>query len=40
MGTLLAALKGARKIAQRTYPEGIVEHWLLPTGDVLEVVYS
>ena len=39
MAKLLEVLKGARKIAAGTFSEGTVEHWLLPTGNVLEVVY-
>lgn len=40
MSNLLRALKGARLIARRRYPDGLVEHWLLACGKVLEVVYS
>jgi len=35
---LLYLLKRARKIAQRRYPEGLVIHYLLSSGKVLEVI--
>lgn len=38
MDELLKALKGAKKLAQTRYPDGMVTHWLLPTGDVLEII--
>jgi hypothetical protein len=39
MQELLELLKGARKIAQRYYEgEGMVFHYLLPNGIVLEII--
>lgn len=38
MAKLLQALKGARKVATRAYPEGLVTLWLLPNGYVIEVI--
>lgn len=41
MKNLLKLLKGARKIAERYYPEeGLVQHYLLPSGEILEIVIS
>jgi len=38
MVKLLSALKGAKKIAEGRFSEGLVVHYLLPNGDVLEVI--
>lgn len=39
MDKLHALIERGKKLAQRQYPEGLVVHYLLPTGVVLEVIY-
>jgi len=38
MKNMLKLLKGARKIAEKQYPEGLVTHYILPSGQILEII--
>jgi len=39
MEEFLQLVQRARKIAEGTFPEGRIVHYLLPDGKVLEVVF-